>query len=126
MNDGVKILRLKTGEDIVATILQNESNFEVFDPMYVDLQMKGKVPGLIMMQWLPVQIIATNHATINSEDVLTVLEPTESFCEYYVNLVNKLGRLLAEREPATVVDQNEYVDNLEDSSEDLDERRILH
>ena len=42
-----------------------------------------------MMPWLPLEIIDDDFATINYQDIITVLDPKESFIEYYTSMVEQ-------------------------------------
>jgi len=44
---------------------------------------------LMMMPWLPVELIKEDSATIYTTDIITIVEPKESMKEYYENLVDK-------------------------------------
>jgi hypothetical protein len=44
---------------------------------------------LMMMPWLPVELIKEDSAIIYTTDIITVIEPKESMKEYYENLVDK-------------------------------------
>jgi hypothetical protein len=44
---------------------------------------------LVMMPWLPLEIIDDDFATINYQDIITVLDPKESFIEYYTSMVEQ-------------------------------------
>jgi hypothetical protein len=94
----IKFIRLVTGEDIVANCLIND------ETQYVDVESPMKViisrfnnsskSILIMMPWLPLEVIADEYATLKYEDILTMVDPKESFVEYYLNTVNKYNELI--------------------------------
>ena len=44
---------------------------------------------LMMMPWLPVELIKDNNALIYNSDIITIIDPKESMVEYYENLVIK-------------------------------------
>ena len=44
---------------------------------------------MMMMPWLPVELIKDNNALIYNSDIITIVEPKESMIEYYENLVIK-------------------------------------
>ncbi len=114
-----KILRLSTGEDIIGNcIFNDEEEYVLIDnPMKVMLQRvpEMKQTVMIMMPWLPLELIQDDFATINYTDIITTVNPKESFVEYYVNTVDKYQKIL----------EKESDDNVEkyslDDFEDLDD-----
>jgi hypothetical protein len=44
---------------------------------------------MMMMPWLPVELIKDNNALIYNSDIVTIIDPKESMIEYYENLVIK-------------------------------------
>ena len=122
----VKILRLKSGEDIIGSILADDKTYIVMEPMTVDVEVRGSNAGtLVMGNWLPVQLIKDNAATINLEDVLTLLEPQDHFVEYYNNTVDKLRKIIKAKEEAEQMTDDEITAVL-DAYENMDENRLLH
>ena len=107
MENNIKIVRLKTGEDIIGMLCNKEDgNMDITQPMSVSIIEQGQLrPGLVMSYWLPVQLIKKNEITLNSRDVLTVFDPNEEFCEYYTNTVEKLQ---------AIIKVKEYTDSLSD------------
>ena len=89
-NNNIKIVRLQSGEDIVAEILEDEEHDVVLlgNPMHMIFK---RIPSgqtvMLMMPWLPVEIIKENAATIYTSDILTIIEPREELIRYYGNAV---------------------------------------
>ena len=88
-----KFIRLITGEDLIANCLINEKTqrVDIENPMKVVITRStssGKTI-LIMMPWLPLEIVSDEFATLKLEDVLTIVEPKDSFLEYYNNTVEE-------------------------------------
>ena len=93
----VKIIRLKTGEDIIAYIEQvDKMNFIVREPMVVLTKQDFKNGKHIIMMdhWLPVPLIRHNEAFITESEIVTMLEPTSDFSEYYENAVSTMKQVL--------------------------------
>jgi hypothetical protein len=94
----IKFIRLVTGEDIVANCLINDETqyVDVESPMKVIISRfnNSRKSILIMMPWLPLEVIADEYATLKYEDILTMVDPKESFIEYYLNTVNKYNELI--------------------------------
>jgi hypothetical protein len=110
----IKFIRLVTGEDIVANCFINDETqyVDVENPMKVVISRfnNSKKSILIMMPWLPLEVIADEYATLKYEDILTMVDPKESFIEYYCNTVDKYNELIQSNLEEDMFD--EY--NLED------------
>jgi len=87
----VKIIRLQNGEDLISDCITNEKDewIQLNDPM--SLIVKRSVKGTVMMMvpWLPLEVVSDNIATISFHDVLTFAEPKEDLIEYYNNMVEQ-------------------------------------
>lgn len=93
--EAVKILRLKSGEDIIAYFEQvDKLNFIVREPMVVMVKsdMKSGKQVIMMDHWLPAPLIKHNEAFITESEVITILEPTSEFSEYFENAVDAIHR----------------------------------
>ena len=89
--EAVKIVRLKSGEDIICYIEQvDKMNFIVREPMVVltKQDFKNDKHVIMMNHWLPVPLIRHNEA------IITMLEPTSEFSSYYENSVNAMKQYL--------------------------------
>jgi SAM-dependent MidA family methyltransferase len=115
----IKIVRLKNGEDIIGNLNLINDEYEIMEPMSVNVVMKGQESGLVMSHWLPVQLIKKNEIKINSRDVLTVIEPNDEFAEYYTNTVEKIKMLLKAKNDTDEMTDEEIEDIL-DAMEDGD------
>ena len=91
--DNVKIIRMQTGEDIMASMIEEQEQNETVvlnNPMrLVFRRLPTGQTVLMMMPWLPVELIKEDSAIIYTTDIITVVEPKESMKEYYENLVDK-------------------------------------
>jgi hypothetical protein len=88
----VKIIRMQTGEDIMASMIGEEEEETVLleDPMrLIYRRMPTGQTVLMMMPWLPVELIKDNNALVYNSDIITIIDPKESMVEYYENLVIK-------------------------------------
>ena len=122
----VKIIRLKSGEDIIGMCNAfSKEEMDIFEPMTVDVETRGTYAGhLIMANWLPVNLIKENKTTLKTEDVLFLLDPEDSFIEYYNNMVDKLKEALqAKRDVQDMSDEQitEILNAMENP-----ESRVLH
>jgi hypothetical protein len=86
----VKIVRLQTGEDIIAKYIENDENemVQLDDPMHLIFKRTTKGTIMMLLPWLPIELIKDNSATIYTSDILTVYEPKDDLIQYYDNVVN--------------------------------------
>lgn len=122
----VKIIRLKSGEDIIGMCNAfSKEEMDIHEPMTVDVERRGTYAGqLIMANWLPVNLIKDNKTTLKLEDVLIMMDPEDSFIEYYQNTVDKLKEVLkAKQDVQNMTDDEitEILNAMEDS-----ESRVIH
>ena len=116
-NTNIKIVRLQSGEDIVADFIEDDENDVVMlnNPMHIIFK---RIPTgqtvMMMMPWLPIELIKSNSALIYTSDILTVIEPKEELIDYYGNVVCETEKRMSER---TSLDQD-YED---DAEEEMDE-----
>ena len=88
--EGVRIVRLQSGEDIIAGYSGNtNTNVVVLDnPMHLIFKRTSQGTVMMMLPWLPIELIKDNIATLLSGDILTIVEPKEDLKEYYHNVIN--------------------------------------
>lgn len=135
---------MQSGEDIIASMIEDkeEGIVTLNNPMTVlfKRQITGK-SVMMMVPWLPVEIIQHNMATVYSQDVLTVFQPKESLVNYYQKAVVDLNECIVEEsdhieqslnedgdeEDVSEEEFSEYVDSIETIKEVLsNKKRILH
>lgn len=91
----IKVLRLKSGEDIIAYLEQvDKLNFIVREPMVVLVKsdMKSGKQIIMMDHWLPAPLIKHNEAFLAENEIVTILEPTSEFSEYFENAVDAIHK----------------------------------
>jgi hypothetical protein len=115
---GVKIVRLQSGEDIIASIIEDdESEMIMLDnPMHLIFKRTSQGTMMVMLPWLPIELIKDNIATIYSSDVLTIVDPKDALVEYYGNMINT--QQLKDMRDNTMVEN--LKEALDDSEEDDD------
>lgn len=121
---GVKIIRLNTGEDIIANcVLDDETNCVIvgnaMKVVITRVSTFGKTM-LVMMPWLPLELIDEDLASINYDDIITIINPKQSFVEYYNNTVEQFQAALELKKEDS---ENEF-DSDEEESDDMDEETI--
>jgi hypothetical protein len=112
----IKILRLNTGEDIIGACLMDDEHgcVGVENPMKLHLRrvsMAGQAM-LVMLPWLPLEVIEENYATINYDDIITVIDPKRNLIDHYTNTITEIEATMS-------MDKNDPL--LEDEEEEVDE-----
>ena len=93
MEKQIKIVRLQSGEDIIATFSENKKTKKVTleSPMHIIMKRINSKSGpmMYMVPWLPVEMVDVDMATFDSSNVLVTLEPKKDMSEYYHDLVTQ-------------------------------------
>lgn len=114
MDNKIKILRLKDGEDIISSCSYFEGSIvELNNPMTLFYKQLDGRSVVFMTPWLPVELVKINAARIFSNEVLTIFEPRDSLVDYYNKTVTQTNNALAEN-----LDQIDEI--LSDSMDELD------
>jgi hypothetical protein len=130
---------MQTGEDIMASMIGEEESETVLleDPMrLIFRRMPTGQTMLMMLPWLPVELIKDNSALIYNSDIITIVDPKESMVQYYDNLVMKtllemeksegmIEQLLKDQENEEEENAEEYIEELTKYIEDI-KNRTLH
>jgi len=93
MRENIKIIRMQSGEDIVASYTHDiETNQATLKgPMrLVFRRLETGKTMMVMMPWLPVEVMIENVATVSQKDILTVIQPKAEFMEYYDNTISEI------------------------------------
>ena len=87
---GVKIVRLQSGEDIIASIIEDDESEMVMlnNPMHLIFKRTSQGTVMMMLPWLPIELIKDNMATIYSSDILPMVDPKDALVESYGNMIN--------------------------------------
>ena len=112
----VKLIRMQSGEDIMASMFEQEDSeqIQLNDPMrLVFRRMPTGQTVMMMMPWLPVELIKENSALVYTSDIVTVIEPKEAMIRYYDKLV--------ERTVNDMADSDKLLENLLDEQEEESE-----
>ena len=135
----VKIIRMQTGEDIMASMIGEEESETVLleDPMrLIFRRMPTGQTMLMMLPWLPVELIKDNSALVYNSDIITIVDPKESMIQYYDNLVMKtliemeksegmIEQLLKDQQDEEEENSEEYIEELTKYIEDI-KNKTLH
>jgi hypothetical protein len=124
-----QIIKLQNGTDLIANVAMNSAEEYVLEePMEfnIDFRGRGGESGLVMRHWLPVQLLKKNSISIKSKDVLSVMEPEDEFCEYYLNTVYKIKELLRAKSLVDDMDDDEIQDMLDDFEDLSNDGDTIH
>ena len=116
--EGIRIVRLQSGEDIIAGYSGNtDSKIVILDnPMHLIFKRTSQGTVMMMLPWLPIELIKDNTATIESGDILTVIDPKEDLKEYYSNVINN--------SQMKMLKDNSIVKNLKEASDEVEEDEV--
>jgi len=124
-NTNIKIVRLQSGEDIMADCIEDTEQGTVLleNPMHIIFK---RVPTgqtvMMMMPWLPIELIKDNSAIIYDSDILTVIEPKDDLINYYGQIVISAQERM---ENSTNIFGEEDDDEDEDMKEEIDPEALF-
>jgi len=124
-NNNIKIVRLQSGENIMADVMENDENELIVldNPMHIIFKrMPTGQTVMMMMPWLPIEIIKENNATIYGTDILTVIEPKEDLIEYYGKAVLEAQEIM-EKKKIRGINDDDFLDE-EDEDDDEEELQV--
>lgn len=131
MENNIKIVRLQSGEDVMAHYYADEENGTVLldNPMHIIFK---RVPTgqtiMMMMPWLPIELIKENNAMIYDSDILTIIDPREDLIEYYGNVVLASKERMENPSDYFTMeedDEDEFYDEGEEEVEKLEKDEVL-
>ena len=124
-NNNIKIVRLQSGEDIVATMIEDEEHEMVLlgDPMHmVFKRVSTGQTVMLMMPWLPVELITNNSAVIYTSDILTIIDPRDELVKYYGDAVTEAQLRMEQSTSLTdTTDESEEGEEYDDDDASMDE-----
>lgn len=91
MDKDIRILRLITGEDVVALlpITDCEDVYHLVNPMrLISKRLPTGKSILYMTPWLPSELLEYNQAEVHLSDVITTMLPKLEFVQYYEAMVS--------------------------------------
>jgi hypothetical protein len=122
-NNNIKIVRFHGGEDIIADFIEDKENETVMliNPMQVIFK---RLPAtgqtvMMMMPWLPIEIIKDNTALVDIADILTIIDPKDSAIKHYGEVVMEAQKRMDEIEVMSESEMEEDDDEEDEESEDL-------
>jgi len=88
----IKVVRLQSGEDIIADVITDEDVTILNNPMVIVIRRTSTGSVMMMVPWLPVEVISDNIATLNNSEIITETNPKDSLIEYYLNAVGVVAK----------------------------------
>ena len=130
MEKQIKIVRLQSGEDIIATFSENKKTKKVTleSPMHIIMKRINSKSGpmMYMVPWLPVEMVDVDTATFDSSNVLTTLVPKKDMSEYYQDIVLKTQDDMKDAEEFMFEDEWEEVDGGDINKQTRKKSDLLH
>ena len=134
--DNIKIIRLQSGEDIIAKYSIDEESgvVDVIRPMVLFFKRLSNGKSVMMMgPWLPIELIQGNSAKLYTQDILTVISPKESLITYYTNISDETEKTMKEHGhdiemslTSTNIDDDEEEEDNGDEDDDWSMEEILN
>jgi hypothetical protein len=121
--DNIKIVRLQTGEDVIADYTQVEGDASVLLTNPMCLIFKRMPTGravMLMSPWLPLELVEKNEAWLFEADILTIIQPRAQIIDYYNNTVKEVQEdmLQDEMHGESLTDiSDEYDDEMSEEEE---------
>lgn len=117
--DNVKLIRLNSGEDIVAYLEEEDNNYLLLTPMAVFVKRLNSGKTIMMIStWLPNEIVEDEIISISKDKVLLVMQPKKELLVYYQKSLDELDGY--EIESGEDYDE----ESLRDASQDTDEEEL--
>ena len=134
--DNIKIIRLQSGEDIIAKYSIDEESgvVDVIRPMVLFFKRLSNGKSVMMMgPWLPIELIQGNSAKLYTQDILTVISPKESLITYYTNISDETEKTMKEHGhdiemslTSTNIDDDDDEEDNENEDDDWSMEEILN
>lgn len=86
----IKLVRLKTGEDVISFVEIDKKTIKLIHPLnvYITYNKKTENQELVLNFWLPINIVEKNWTILPINEILFVSEVKKDFQEYYLNFLN--------------------------------------
>jgi hypothetical protein len=127
--DNIKIVRLQSGEDVIANYTDDEEgSITLVNPM--SLMFKRMPTGravMMMSPWLPLELVEDNVACIYAQDILSVFQPKQSIIDYYNTTVMEVeeDRKNEEMNEIHDIEDDDLEMSLEEEHEAMEELKLL-
>ena len=125
--DNIKIIRLQSGEDIIASYKESDGEGTVLLGNPMTLMFKRLPTGkavMLMAPWLPIELIESNATWLYTDDILAVMQPKPYIIDYYNKSVRDMEiEMLASGKD--VEDALSELDSLDEVDDDVDEEELI-
>jgi hypothetical protein len=124
-NTNIKIIRLQSGEDVMADCIEDTEQGTVLleNPMHIIFKrVSTGQTVMMMMPWLPIELIKENSAIIYDSDILTIIDPKEDLINYYGQIVISAQERMENSENIFGEDDDEEEEVVE---EDIDPEELF-
>lgn len=119
--DNVRIVRLVSGEDIIAFYEEDEEMALVGNPMTMVFKRlpTGKAV-MLMAPWLPLEVVEEDIVSIPYSQIITVMNPKKHMSEYFINSVMDMEQELSDNPPEelSLRDASPTEEEIEDQEDD--------
>lgn len=95
---GLKIVRLKSSEDIIASVLVEEDKMILTDPLQLIFKRTETGSVLLLLPWLPMEFVEENKSVISCSEILTVMNPKKLIIDYYDSILESVKNKIDEYE----------------------------
>jgi hypothetical protein len=133
MDKETKIIRMVTGEDIVASMKSTETEgcALLINPMRIVFRrMPNGKSVLFMTPWLPAELLESNQTEVYSEDIITIMTPKAEFIEYYENLLIEENSYSNEKDIMLREELTKMTESLHEETEEFEsmhiDKKFLH
>jgi hypothetical protein len=129
--DNIKIIRLQSGEDIIAAYKEEDGEGVVLLGNPMTLMFKRLPTGkaiMLMSPWLPTELIESNSTWLYSNDILAVMQPKAHLVDYYNESVKEMQIEMLASEDAVKesLTDPQYLDDFqEEDSEEVNEDELM-
>jgi hypothetical protein len=99
--DNIKIVRLQSGEDVIADYTQVDGDSSVLLTNPMTLMFKRMPTGravMLMSPWLPLELVEKNEAWLFESDILSIFQPKTQIIDYYTTTVKEVQEDLLQEE----------------------------
>jgi hypothetical protein len=117
MKEGVRFLRLKTGEDLISEVRETENAYVLMNPCKV-VYFKSSKTGFLsisLMQWIFSKICTEQVFEISKSEILTESLPDSSFIKHYRDSIEHFtdNESKEQIEYDSPIDEESNVDSME-------------
>lgn len=95
MNEKIKLMRLITGEDIIAQVVEDSDKVTLINPMSIFFKRLQTGKALILMSpWVPIEIVSDNTIEMKSSTIISFMKPRDTLLDHYHHTIDKLADII--------------------------------